>query len=327
MFTVFVLVVITVWLFVLKGFRNMMSVVTDVVFTLGGLLREICAAAYRWSFPVRKNVAGEIILVTGGASGMGRLMCLDFAKKGAIIVIIDVNEQAMQAVDFEIQAIGAKCFSYKCDLSDRNSIYATADKIKKDVGDVDILINNAGIVSGKKLLDCPDALIQKTFEVNTIAHFWLIKAFLPSMFERNHGHVVTISSSAGLVGVAGLVDYCASKFAAFGIDESLRFEIRKNGKNGVKTTCVCPYFINTGMFDGVKTKYPLLMPILEPGYAVDKIVEAIETDQEVLVMPRFNYAVGLFRFMLPTRALDIAGDFLGIGNSMDDFRGRAKKVE
>ena len=80
------------------------------------------------------------------------------------------------------------------------------------------------------------------------------KAFLPSMIEKNHGHVVTIASSAGFFGVSGLCDYCASKFAAVGIDESLFMELGALKRDGVHTTVVCPYFINTGMFDGVKTR-------------------------------------------------------------------------
>lgn len=75
------------------------------------------------------------------------------------------------------------------------------------------------------------------------------------MMKRNHGHIVNIASSAGLVGVTGLADYCASKFAAVGFDESLRFEMESLGKDGIHTTVVCPFFINTGMFDGAKTRY------------------------------------------------------------------------
>jgi short-subunit dehydrogenase len=77
------------------------------------------------------------------------------------------------------------------------------------------------------------------------------KAFLPAIMEKNHGHIVTIASMAGLFGNAGLCDYCASKFAAVGFDESLRNEILRLGKDGVKTTVVCPYYINTGMFQGI----------------------------------------------------------------------------
>ena len=75
------------------------------------------------------------------------------------------------------------------------------------------------------------------------------------MLEANSGHIVSIASSAGLFGVTGLADYCASKFAAVGFDESLRFELAAMGKTGVHTTVVCPYFINTGMFDGVQTRF------------------------------------------------------------------------
>jgi short-subunit dehydrogenase len=80
------------------------------------------------------------------------------------------------------------------------------------------------------------------------------KAFLPDMMSRNHGHLVTIASAAGLFGVNGLADYCASKFGAVGFDESIREELFNLGKDGVHTTVVCPSFINTGMFDGVKMR-------------------------------------------------------------------------
>ena len=82
----------------------------------------------------------------------------------------------------------------------------------------------------------------------------MVKAFLPSMLEKNHGHIVTIASMAGIFGSAGLADYCASKFAAVGFEESLRNELINLNKTGIKTTIVCPYFIKTGMFEGAKTE-------------------------------------------------------------------------
>ena len=88
----------------------------------------------------------------------------------------------------------------------------------------------------------------------SLIFFQTLKAFLPSMMEKNHGHVVNIASNAGIFGVPGLIDYCASKFGAVGIDESLRNELCAVGKTGVKTTVVCPYYINTGMFEGAKSR-------------------------------------------------------------------------
>lgn len=118
-----------------------------------------------------------------------------------------------------------------------------------------MLFNNAGVVSGRALLDTPDHLIERSFSVNTLAHFWTVKAFLPTMLEKDHGHIVSIASMAGYVGIPKLIDYCASKFATVGFDEALRLELEMLGANGVHTTVICPYFIQaTGMFDDVNSR-------------------------------------------------------------------------
>lgn len=90
--------------------------------------------------------------------------------------------------------------------------------------------------------------------LNSLVSTQTLKAFLPAMMAKNRGHVITIASGAGLFGVAGLVDYCASKFGAVGIHKALTSELHSTKMDGIHTTCVCPYFINTGMFDGVKTR-------------------------------------------------------------------------
>ena len=118
------------------------------------------------------------------------------------------------------------------------------------------------MVSGKRFLDCSDDEIRRTMAVNTMAHFWTVKAFLPEMIARDSGHVVTVASAAGTIGVSRLADYCASKFAAVGFDESLRVELGQIAP-GVVTTVICPFFITTGMFDGVRTRVPWLLPILD----------------------------------------------------------------
>mmetsp|Transcript_53528 Transcript_53528/g.81215 ORF Transcript_53528/g.81215 Transcript_53528/m.81215 type:complete len:96 (-) Transcript_53528:154-441(-) len=94
------------------------------------------------------------------------------------------------------------------------------------------------------------------------------------MLKKNKGHIVTIASIAGHAGVQGLADYCASKFGAVGFDESLRHELRFQ-KSKVKTTCINPYYINTGMFDGVKSKFPIILPILGESYTSQRIINAI----------------------------------------------------
>ena len=141
---------------------------------------------------------------------------------------------------------------------------------------------------------------------------------MPNLYRS--GHVVTIASAAGVVGTSRLVDYCASKHAAVGFDESLRLELRRLGTK-VTTTVVCPFYISTGMFEGVKTRFRLLLPILTPEYAVDRILDAIRRNRPRLIMPRLVYVTWLGR-LLPVRLFDAIMEFLGVNRSMDEFVGR-----
>lgn len=134
-----------------------------------------------------------------------------------------------------------------------------ARETEERIGPVDILVNNAGVVPGSPFFDTPDEKILKTMQVNVHANFWTVKAFLPGMIARGRGHLVTISSAAGIIGVMGLADYSAGKFAVFGFHEALRMELRRL-KSAVATTVVCPFFIDTGMFAGVRTRFLRLLP-------------------------------------------------------------------
>jgi len=188
-----------------------------------------------------------------------------------------------------------------------------------ETGPVDVLVNNAGIVSGRSLLDLEPAQIEATFDVNTLALFWTTRCFLPAMLKQDSGHVVTIASAAGLNGTAQLVDYSASKFAAVGFDESLRAELRQM-KSKVRTTVVCPFVADTGMFEGVRRHF-FLLPVLKPQKVAAKTVRAIEKNRRRLLMPRFVYATYPCR-MLPVGLNDWIGDVLGVNKTMHGFKGR-----
>lgn len=267
-----------------------------------------------------KNLNGRTVLVTGGAAGIGRLISLDMAKLGARLVIWDINQANLDKVVAEIRTITPDAgWGYIVDVTDRHAVYAAAERVKAECGQVDVLVNNAGIVSGKMFLEVPDERIELTMRVNILAMFWTCKAFLPDMLARDSGHVVTVASAAGLVGVAGLGDYSASKFAAFGFDESLRNELKKRGSK-VLTTVICPFYIDTGMFDGVKTRSQLLLPIMKEKEAAAKIVHAITHDRPRLLMPALINTIGVAR-ALPVSAFDGLMTLLGVNSSMDGFKG------
>ncbi|WP_028316185.1 SDR family oxidoreductase [Desulfatibacillum aliphaticivorans] len=268
-----------------------------------------------------KNLKGQLVLITGAGSGIGRKMAHYFAREGSRLVLAATTMAGLEKVASEVEELGAEARPYTVDVSDREQVYAMAGEIKKDLGKVDVLVNNAGVVSGKPFLECEDEQLERTLSVNVLGHFWTVKAFLPDMIEANHGHIVTMSSSAGWIGVNSLVDYSASKFANVGFDEAIRLELRKNGVKGVGTTCVCPFFTDTGMFDGVKTRYSFLLPILKEDEVAQRVVKAVKKGKTMLKMPPFTHTIPLLR-VLPTAVIDFLAVHLGVTSSMDEFRGR-----
>jgi len=305
-----------------------MSLVQELLVTIGLSLYYLVENIVLFFVPFswrRKDVTGQKVLITGSGSGIGRLMSYEFAKLGCTLVLVDVNKSANEETAESVRQLDVSAHTYCCDLSQREDVYKVMEQIKRDVGDIDILVNNAGIVSGLKIMQCPDALMEKTMQVNTMAHFWTVKSVLPSMLARNKGHVVTIASLAGVFGVNGLVDYCSSKFAAIGFDESLRIELSSLGKTGVHTTLICPYYINTGMFDGIYTRFPSLLPILDPDYVVSRIMDGVLCNQEIVYLPRITYILAPLKHIMPVKVTTILGNFIGINCAMDSFRGRSKQ--
>jgi all-trans-retinol dehydrogenase (NAD+) len=181
------------------------------------------------------DVVGKRTLITGAASGIGKLLAWRLADAGARLVLWDIDAAGLGELETDLVAAGHEVDIYTCDLTSRDKIAAVAARTLADGGPIDILVNNAGIVSGKTLLDISEQEIERTFQVNTLALFWTVRAFLPAMMERDSGHIVTVASAAGLAGTAKLTDYCSSKFAAVGFDESLRLELKKQGSNVVTT--------------------------------------------------------------------------------------------
>lgn len=126
-----------------------------------------------------KDISNDIALITGGASGLGRLMAIKFAKRGAQVVIWDLNVAGLEETTKMIEELRSKkenvgkCYHYQVDISNRAQVYATAERIKQEIGTVTILVNNAGVVTGRRFLECSDEQILKTFDVNTLAHFWV----------------------------------------------------------------------------------------------------------------------------------------------------------
>lgn len=176
-----------------------------------------------------KSVKGKIVLITGGALGMGKELAKMFAKDGARIVLWDLRQADLDATAAELKGMGADVHTYICNVTNRQMVYDTAAKVKKEVGIVDILDNNAGVVFGGRFFNVPDEKLFKTMDVNVNGVMWCTKAFVPDMIKRNDGHIIMMASAAGLIGVPGLAVYCASKHAVVGLSDAIRGEINRAG--------------------------------------------------------------------------------------------------
>ncbi len=263
---------------------------------------------------------GANVVISGAASGLGRSLAFKIAAQGGQVILLDIDREKLLALSDELKEQGLNAKFYPCDLADRKVISATAARISNECGAIDVLINNAGVVYGKTLLEISDDEILRTFDVNTLALFWMTRAFLSSMIASDKGHIVTIASAATFAALPRATAYIASKHAAVGFNEALRIDLRRQ-RSGVKTTCVYPYFMNTGLFAGAKTRFPWLLPILEPDDVAARIASAIRRNRQRLIIPRFATLALAMRW-LPPLWFDLLMDFFGINRSMNEFVGR-----
>ncbi len=270
--------------------------------------------------------AGACVVITGAGSGIGRLMALRIVEEGGRVAIWDINgEAARTTADMANAQMGAdpsdpKAIAFTVDVTDNAAVQRAAADTIDALGRVNVLINNAGVVSGAPFEDLTEQQIRRTFAVNVLSLFWATKAFMPALKKQQRAAIVTVASAAGIVAVARQTDYAASKFAAVGFTSSLRSELKKAGSH-IRTLTVCPYYIDTGMFEGVTTKFPLLLPILKEQAVADRIVEAVAKGRERLIMPPFAAVAGFVAALPPKIADPIYGIF-GLNEGMDHFTGR-----
>ncbi|XP_037937004.1 17-beta-hydroxysteroid dehydrogenase 13 [Teleopsis dalmanni] len=264
------------------------------------------------------NVQGEAVLVTGTGHGIGKELALQYGKLGAKVICWDINEKNNQQTVKEIKASGGKAFAYTCNVMNRNDINELADKIKKEHGFISIIVNNAGIMPCHPLLQTTETEIRNMFEINVIAHFWIIQAFLPEMIERNQGNIVALSSCAGLFGLPNLVPYCGTKFAVRGIMSALTEELRQNNpNNNIKLTSIYPYMVDTGLCKKPRYRFPNLMKLVTPSDAAASIISAQRTGLEEASIPRHFVHVDKIGRLLPRKAMRLVNDFLDTGVDSD----------
>ena len=266
------------------------------------------------------KIKGRCVLITGGASGIGRIMGRMALERGArCLAIWDINKDSIATTKKEYDKLGT-VKGYTVDVSNKEQVQQVARLTEKECGQVDIIINCAGIVANNETFDKQTINdIERTININTIAPMIIAQQFLPQMIERGCGHVCNIASAAGMLSNPRMSVYAASKWAVIGWSDSVRIEL-KQMKSKVRFTTVAPYFINTGMFDGVKSR---IFPILKPEPTSRKILNAIEHNRNFKGIPFSYHFIRSCQALLPTSIFDyIFGEVVGIFHAMDNFKGR-----
>ncbi|XP_020300384.1 short-chain dehydrogenase/reductase family 16C member 6-like [Pseudomyrmex gracilis] len=296
-------------------------ILIEILLVILKILYYICESLYKVFIPMKKkNVAGEIVLITGAAQGIGKELALGYAALGARVVCWDIDKSTNEQTVDTITRAGGSAYAYKCDVSNREEVVKVAEKVKKEVGDVTILINNAGIAPVRKFLDWSVEEIKRVIDVNLMAHYWTLQEFLPKMIEKNHGHIVTISSLASIVTGPHGTTYCASKAAVTALTDCLRLELDKyyNGRSPINFTLILPSFVRTKLVRRANFKFPFFVQFQSPQKTAGAIIDAQRQNVKELSIPSsFSFLIKCLR-VLPQKAYDCIHDFLGINVEVDD---------
>jgi all-trans-retinol dehydrogenase (NAD+) len=266
------------------------------------------------------QIKDATVLITGGASGIGKLMGEICLQEGARRLIIwDIDAIKTNEVATNLRQMGFEVHTAILNLEHTEEIVKAAKQVLDSFGAVDLLFNNAGVVVGKNFADHTHHDIDFTTHINVTALMHVALELLPAMIRQKRGHIINIASAAGMMAVPKMSVYVASKHAVVGWSESLRLELETISKE-LHVTTVTPSYISTGMFEGVRSP---VVPLVKPERAAQKIMNGVKRNKRIVRMPGIVYIVPFVKGILPQRWFDVvAGKWFGFYKSMHTFKGR-----
>ena len=250
-----------------------------------------------------RNLNGKVVAITGGARGIGKATAQALLRAGARVGIGDIDGDLARRT---AQELGENARAYDLDVTSRPSFAAFLDSVESDLGPLDVLVNNAGIMPVGPFLEETDASAVRQLDINVHGVIFGMKEALPRMLKRDSGHVVNLASVAGKGGFPHLATYCATKHAVVGITEAVNAEL---ADSGIEFTCVMPSLVDTELTSGVKAGRGIEKA--KPEDVADAIVAALREPRFDVFVPRSVGRITKFMQMLPrgaataiSRALD-----------------------
>ncbi|KAM3967840.1 17-beta-hydroxysteroid dehydrogenase 13 [Aphomia sociella] len=265
--------------------------------------------------PIMKNLHGETVLVTGAGHGIGRELAIQLAELGATVVCWDADAGRNNAVMEEIRKKDGECFGYTIDVTAREQVTTLATRMRRQLTDVSMVISNAGALTCAPISHIRPDGITKLIEVNLLAHFWIIQAFLPSMIERRHGHIIAINSCAGLMPCPDMVPYCAAKFGLRGLMDSISEELRLDTwTKNINTTSVYLATVSTGLYPLPSHRFTSCYSEIAASEAAKIIIDGIRKNHKTICIPSFMKSLVDIHNLMPYRIRIIFTDFFNYGH-------------
>jgi NAD(P)-dependent dehydrogenase (short-subunit alcohol dehydrogenase family) len=246
-----------------------------------------------------KSLAGQIAAITGGARGIGRATAAALIAQGARVAIGDLDAEMARRTAIEL---GAGTIGLELDVTDRGSFSAFLDEVESELGPLDVLINNAGIMPIGPFVEETDATAERMIDINLHGVIYGSKLAIERFLPRRRGHLVQIASAAGKFGIAGGATYCATKHAVVGLSEALAQELRDTG---IDISVVMPTVVNTELGSGLPATRAF--KAVEPEDVANAIVEALQTGRVEVYVPKSLNGTVRMGSLLPRKAMNFIG--------------------
>jgi NAD(P)-dependent dehydrogenase (short-subunit alcohol dehydrogenase family) len=257
----------------------------------------------------RRSLNGKVVAITGGARGIGKATAEALARRGARLALGDVDLATAEAT---AAGLGGGSIALELDVSDRGSFERFLDEAERQLGTVDVVINNAGIMPVTPFVEEAEDSFRRQIEINLIGVIHGTQLAMARMIPRDTGHIVNIASQAGKISAPGIATYTATKHAVVGLSESVRAEMRDRD---VEISCVMPTVVNTELTSGVGQRW--VKPV-EASDVADAIVEALETGRYDVWVPKENGAIYRIMVLLPRTWREAIGRFMKVDKLMTE---------
>lgn len=231
--------------------------------------------------PTPFSLEGRVALITGGSRGIGRQSALAFARQGADVVVTSRTLPDLEAVAEEVRALGRKALAISVDVSDSEQIFAAVERANKELGKIDILINNAGLHLVERFTDGTQEGWQRCLDINLLSHIAFCRAVLDGMIERQHGKIINVASDAGRAGSSGQAVYGAAKGGIIAFTRNLAMEL---SRYKINVNCVSPGLINTDMWNTTRKDKPKLAEAYEKTVPWKRLGEPDEIAAAILFL-------------------------------------------